>query len=61
MADVAVKEPKAKKSVDAEGVAPPPAPEDVAAMFDLTKKKKKKKVKKEVSDLCPKRGENADR
>lgn len=38
-----------KKSSD-EGIAPPPAPEDVAAMFDLSKKKKKKKVKKEVKE-----------
>ncbi|KAF1333086.1 Eukaryotic translation initiation factor 2 subunit beta, partial [Globisporangium splendens] len=47
-----VKERKSKKSapaVDGE-VAPPPAPEDVAAMFDLSKKKKKKKVKKEKKD-----------
>jgi hypothetical protein len=56
MADVAVKEP----IVESEGAAPPPAPEDVAAMFDLSKmKKKKKKVKKEKKD-DDEAGEGAD-
>lgn len=55
MSDVEVasvpKAPKVKKSVPAaegDDVSPPGAPEDVTAMFDLSKKKKKKKVKKEV-------------
>lgn len=55
MSDVEVasvpKAPKVKKPVPAaegDDVSPPGAPEDVTAMFDLSKKKKKKKVKKEV-------------
>ncbi|TMW69194.1 hypothetical protein Poli38472_001350 [Pythium oligandrum] len=50
MADVSEVNPKVPV---ADGVAPPPAPEsaeDLAAMFDLSKKKKKKKVKKEKKD-----------
>lgn len=47
MADVAEKQ-ELPPAGDA-AVAPPAVPEDVAAMFDLKKKKKKsKKVKKEV-------------
>jgi translation initiation factor 2 subunit 2 len=53
MSDVEVASvPKSKKTtsaVDGE-VVPPGAPEDVAAMFDLSKKKKKKKVKKEKKE-----------
>lgn len=58
MSDVEVaavpKAPKVSKKASADADAgAPPAPEDVAAMFDLSlkKKKKTKKVKKEVR-LC---------
>ena len=48
MADVVAETKPVAPAHDGENVAvPPPAPEDVAAMFDLSKKKKKKK-KKEV-------------